>query len=310
MILVFVLFGLFASVFTIQKEALLFASPFFLVGSRMLLAGFLLLGISLYRKKPILSTLQKGNGLFEITVLAIANIYLTNVLELWGLQYLTSFKTCFLYSLSPFLSALIAYLTWGEKLTGNKLMGLVIGFVGFFPMLLTSTSVEKAVGELWVFSWPELAIIGAVVTSVWGWIVLKELVHTHKTDPLVANGWSMLIGGFLALIHSYLFESWNPIPVTNIPAFLQCTLLLIIISNILAYNLYGYLLKRFSATFMSFAGLSTPLFTALFGWLFLREEVTGVFFLSLSVVFIGLLMFYREELKDVAHPIEASPPAP
>jgi len=309
-ILVFVLFGLFASVFTIQKEALLFASPFFLVGSRMLLAGFLLLGISLYRKKPILSTLQKGNGLFEITVLAIANIYLTNVLELWGLQYLTSFKTCFLYSLSPFLSALIAYLTWGEKLTGNKLMGLVIGFVGFFPMLLTSTSVEKAVGELWVFSWPELAIIGAVVTSVWGWIVLKELVHTHKTDPLVANGWSMLIGGFLALIHSYLFESWNPIPVTNIPAFLQCTLLLIIISNILAYNLYGYLLKRFSATFMSFAGLSTPLFTALFGWLFLREEVTGVFFLSLSVVFIGLLMFYREELKDVAHPIEASPPAP
>lgn len=274
------------------------------------MAGFLLLGISLYRKKPILATLQKGHGLFEIIVLAVANIYLTNVLELWGLQYLTSFKTCFLYSLSPFLSALIAYLTWGEKLRGNKLLGLAIGFVGFFPMLLTSTSVERAVGELWVFSWPEIALLGAVLFSVWGWIILKELVHTHKTDPLVANGWSMLLGGFFALIHSYLFETWNPIPVTNISAFMQCTLLLILVSNVLAYNLYGYLLKRFSATFMSFAGLSTPLFTALFGWIFLKEEVTGIFFLSLFVVFIGLLLFYREELKDVAHPIEASPPAP
>ncbi len=315
MILVFVVFALFASVFTIQKEALFYTSPFFLVGSRMLLAGILLLIISKCKKKPLFQPLHRGKGLFEIIALSIANIYITNVLELWGLKYLTSFKTCFLYSLSPFLSALIAYLAWGDKLTKNKWIGLSIGFVGFIPMLLTSTSLEKAVGELWVFSWPELAILGAVVTSVFGWIVLKELIDNYNVHPLVANGWSMLIGGSLALLHSAIFEAWNPIPVTDFSSFLKWTLLLILISNILAYNLYGYLLKRFSPTFLSFAGLSTPLFTALFGWVFLREEVTPIFFVSIFIVFIGLTLFYREELKKNVegkeiHPLESAPPAP
>ena len=276
----------------------------------MVLAGILLLCITLYRKRSIFKTLRKGKGLYEICILAITNIYITNVLELWGLKYLTSFKTCFLYSLSPFLSALIAYLSWGEKLNRKKQIGLLVGFCGFLPMLVSTTSLEQAVGEIWIFSWAELAVLGAVLFSVYGWIILKELIHTHKTDPLLANGWSMLLGGILALMHSAVFEGLYPIPVTNFPIFIKCTLLLIVISNVIAYNLYGHLLKRFSPTFMSFAGLSTALFSAFFGWLFLDEKVTLVFFFSLSVVFLGLFLFYREELKQNALPLESTPPAP
>ena len=42
--LAFVLYALFASVFTVAKGALEYASPFFLVGSRMMAAGALMLG--------------------------------------------------------------------------------------------------------------------------------------------------------------------------------------------------------------------------------------------------------------------------
>lgn len=48
---------------------------------------------------------------------------------------------------------------------------------------------------------------------------------------------------------------------------------------------------------MSFAGLTTPIFTAIFGWFFLDEVVTWSFYLSLILVFIGLFLFDQEELK-------------
>lgn len=301
MILVFLVYALFASVFTLQKQALCYSTPLFLVASRMILAGCILLAATAIQSpKKLLPFLQRGgrkNVWIPVLLLAFFNIYLTNMLELWGLKYLSSFKTCFLYSLSPFISALISYLLLNERMTKRRWSGLLIGFSGFIPILLTDTSIETAAGELWVFSWPELAVIGAVFASVFGWVLLKQLVHHQQLSTKLVNGASMLVGGVLALLHSFLVDAWQEgIPVTQWHPFLELTIALLIISNLIAYNLYGHLLKKFSQTFMSFAGLSTPLFTALFGWIFLSEQVTFSFFLSLVIVFIGLFVFYKEEL--------------
>jgi len=297
MFFVFLLYALFASVFTVAKEALQVSSPLFLLGSRMLLAGVLMLAFQYFRKKSSL-TLRKDQ-LIQVLLLGFFNIYLTNALELWGLQYLTSFKTCFLYSLSPFLTALLSYFSFKEILNRKKWLGLLIGFSGFIPILLAHNVQENISGQWGAFSLAELAVLGAVLSSVFGWIILKKLVFHMECPFLVANGYSMLFGGFIGLIHSMFSENWNPIPVTNTLRWLECSLFLIIISNCICYNLYGWLLKKFSSTFMAFAGLSTPLFTALFGWIFFNEQPHWDFFLSLMIVFFGLLMFYLEELKEM-----------
>lgn len=295
MFLVFLLYALFASVFTVEKEALQVTSPVFLVGSRMILAGIAMLVFQYFRDRSALY-LNKTQ-LIQIGLLGLFNIYLTNVLELWGLKYMTSFKTCFLYSLSPFLTALLAYFTLQETLNPRKLIGLLIGFGGFLPILLSQGDQEQIAGELGSFSFAELAVLGAVLSSVFGWIILKKLVFHSQCTPIVANGYSMFLGGGIALLQSSLTEKWNPIPVSNVEIWLWCSLFLILISNLICYNLYGWLLKRFSATFMSFAGLSTALFTALFGWIFFDEHPHFDFFLSLIIVFFGLLIFYLEESK-------------
>lgn len=296
MFLVLLLYALFASVFTLAKTGLEFSQPFFLVGSRMFVAGLLLLGYQFcfHREKLVIRKQDWG----RLLRLSLFNIYLTNVLEFWGLQYLTSFKTCFIYSLSPFLSALFCYLLFTEKLSMKKWAGFLIGFLGFLPILLSETTHEEQAGHLLFFSWAEIAVMGAVGCSVYGWILLGQLVKDNGISPLVANGVSMTIGGALALIHSFFAENWNPLPVTNYFSFLECALLLMLISNLIAYNLYGFLLRRFTATFISFAGFSTPLFTAILGWFFLGEVVTVPFYVSAIVVFTGLTIFYQEELKQ------------
>lgn len=295
MLFVVLLYALFASVFTIAKAGLEYTQPFFFVGTRMLFAGIILLGYQFFvNKEKFRYTGQTWGRLLR---LATINIYLTNVFEFWGLRYLTSFKTCFIYSLSPFISALFCYFLFSEKLTRKKWIGLVIGFLGFIPILLNHTSNENQAGQIFIFSWAELSVMMAAILSVYGWITLKQLVSENQLSPLSANGVSMFIGGTMALIHSLAVENWKPLPTTSIPVYVECTLLLILISNLICYNLYGTLLKKYSATFMSFAGFTTPLFTAIFGWFFLGEVVTWPFYASFLIVISGLWIYDQDELK-------------
>lgn len=293
--LVFLLYALFASVFTISKIAIGAVAPFFLIGTRMTLAGILMLLFLQITKKERLSFKLLFSK--RVLLLAFLNIYLTNVCEYWGLQYLTSFKTCFIYSLSPFLSALFSYLILSEKLSPKKWVGLGVGFLGFIPILLTQSSGEELSGELMHLSLAEIAVMIAATASVIGWILLGRLMKEDAMHPLLANGSSMLIGGLLALFHSLFTESWNPLPISNLETYLTMGALLMVISNLIAYNLYGYLLKNYSATFLSFAGFSTPLFTLLFGFLFLGETASLSFYISLFAVFGGLLLFHQEEIS-------------
>lgn len=243
MLLVLLLYALFASIFTVSKEALVYAKPFFLVGARMAVAGGLMLVFQYFKDKK--AFVYKPGSWGRILRLALFNIYITNVFEFWGLQYLTSFKTCFIYSLSPFASALFSYFLFSEKLTQRKWIGLIIGFLGFIPVLVSQSGAEDLAGSLGVFSWAELAVVCAAVSSVYGWILLKQLVFQDGYSPFIANGTSMLIGGVFALVHSVATETWDPVPATNFPVVIQCTLFLIIVSNCICYNLYGYLLKSF-----------------------------------------------------------------
>lgn len=305
--LVILLFALFASLFTLSKTALEFSEPFFLIGSRMTFAGILLLIHQFFFNRSAFKI--KPNHILPLAMLGLVSIYITNIAEIWGLQYMSSAKACLIYSLSPFIAAFCAYLILKERLTTKKWLGLCIGFIGLTPILFTQTTSQDLVKDLLFISSAEIALIIAVFASVYGWILLKKIMHDYHYTPIMANGVSMVIGGCLALFHSYLSgEAWAPFPILegHYAAFMECALWMALISNVVCYNLYGYLLKRFSATFMSLAGLVTPLFASLFGWYFLDENITWHFFASMLLFSIGLAIFYQEELATNLSQLEQS----
>ena len=57
------------------------------------------------------------------------------------------------------------------------------------------------------------------------------------------------------------------------------------------------LLKKYSATFMSFTSFLSPLFAALYGWAFFQEIISWHFYVSAVIVFTGLYIFYQDELR-------------
>lgn len=295
-LVVILLYATWSSIFSIGKWTLQFAPPLFVTGTRMIFAGALLLGYLALRKKlPIRFNKVQWLSIF---LLSLLSIYLTNALEFSGLQYLSAGKTCFIYSLSPFFAAFFSYLHFGEKMNSRKWMGMLVGVLGFLPALYAQTDGEGLTGGVGFLSWPSLAIMGAALFSVYGWVLLRLVVKDQEISPVTVNGYSMLFGGLFALLHSYFSDSWNPTPVTGVSSFIQGTLVMTLISNIICYNLYGFLLKRFTATFLSFMGLLSPIFASLNGWILLGETPSLYIFISTGIVTLGLWMVYQEELKQ------------
>ncbi len=294
---VVLMYAVWSSIFSLGKMTLAYAPPVFLTAFRMTLAGVILCLFYAFLKRSSFKFEKKH--WISLALLGFLSIYLTNILEFWGLQYLSAAKTCFIYSLSPFFAALFSYLHFKEKMNTRKWIGLSIGFVGVVPVLLNQTGSEELFQVTSFLSLPTLAIMGAALCSIYGWILLRVVVKDSFVPPALANGLSMLIGGILAFIHSFFVDSWTPVPIAegHVSSFMQGTLLMTLISNILCYNLYGMFLKRFTATFLSFVGLLSPIFASITSWIILGESPSWVIFASTGIVSIGLFIVYQAELK-------------
>ncbi len=193
-----------------------------------------------------------------------------------------------------------------EWLTLKQWSGLAIGFFGFFPFLMAQAPLENSAIETFFLSTPELMLIVAVSAGAYGWIVMQKEIQKNTYSSVFLNGVSMLWGGIISLTVAYLTEPVF-IKVTDpgafwsydIPMFAWYLGVLILITNIFCYNLYGSLLRTYSATFLALAGGMTPIFTALFDWIFLGELITWHFVVTIVLVFVGLLIFYSDELKKI-----------
>ncbi|MCB1072820.1 MAG: DMT family transporter [Chlamydiia bacterium] len=296
--LVIFMYGAWSSIFSLGKVALESSPPIFLTSIRMLFAAVILLGWLFLKDRK---SLKIGKSqILPLLALSVFSIYLTNILEFWGLQHLTAAKTCFIYSLSPFFAAIFSYIHFGEKMNKKKLFGMLIGFAGFVPVLMMQTGNEGLFQAFSFFSWPELAIMGAALFSVYGWVLLRIIVKKQTLSPMYANGYSMLLGGTMAFVHSLFVDHWNPIPVAagHMTPFIQGIVLMTLVSNILCYNLYGYMLKKYTATFLSFMGLLSPIFASINSWIILGESPSWQILLSTSIVSLGLFIVYQAELKQ------------
>ncbi len=295
--LIFLLYMCWSSMFPIGKWLLLSSTPVFLTAARMLLAGVLLTGYVLWRKR---SELKMGwKEWVSLGVLGVMSIYITNVLEFYGLEHLSAAKTCFIYSLTPFFSALLSYLHFGEKMTRNKWAGMLVGMVGMIPVFMLQTGNESLYELMFFFTLPELAVVAAAFFAVYGWVILRIMVKNREVSPLIANGVSMLIGGGLALGHSLMIDTWAPIPVTgSIVPFASVVVAATLLSNIFCYNLYGYLLRHYTATLLSFFGLLSPIFASINAWIILGETPSPLIIFSTAVVLLGAWIVYREEIRQ------------
>ncbi len=286
------LHALFGSSIPISKKLLGFVSPVFLTGIRMSIAGFLLVGFNLLRKKRI-DKIPKQMW-WQYAQIVFVGVYLKYILRSWALACMPAVKLVFLLNVAPFVAAFLSYLVFRETLTRIQWIGLCIGILGSLPILLTSSYSEQAIGEMFFISWPECFVFLSIVAHCYGLIVSRTLIRDNNHSVSLTNGVRMLGGGLLALVTAFFIEDTS---IHNMVPFLGWLGLLIIISNVICHNLYLRLLKHYTVTFVSFSDFLSPLFAALYSWLLLHETITWHYVLSGGIVLLGLYLFHSDELK-------------
>lgn len=292
---------LFSAVYPLGKIAMIYCPPFLLVGIRMLCAGIIYLVCLWLLNK---SFFPKTRDFFrKVILLGIFNIFLTNAFEFWGLQYMSAAKTSFIYNLSPFFSAIFAYLHFEEKVTFKKMLGLGISFLGFIPIFKAMAPGEIDLHHLLFFSTAELSLVIAAIATVYGWIIMQDIVRKDPNNIAVAhvaNALSMIVGSFfsfgLAIFAELPYYQFHRIPLSGILYFIGL-LLCISVMTVIIYGLYSHLLTIYTATFMTMIGMTGPLFSAFFDWLFFGTIVSTEFFIAIALVFFGLYLFYQEDLR-------------
>jgi drug/metabolite transporter (DMT)-like permease len=305
MFLVMLLNALWASTFTIGKFALEFIPPILYVAVRMILAGVILLGYQyLFNRSQWKFNRQDLWAFFQISIYFM---YFAFVTEFWALQDVTAAKACLLFNLSPFMTAIFAHFMLSEKITRRQLLGLVIGFIGFAPIIISQSGAEATAVHFGVFSVPEILLIASVIFSSYGWILIKRLIVLRKYSTVMVNGISMLIGGIASLITSLLIEGKPHYYIASVghfgfsPAqysFLMATIymvLTILVAHIICFNLQSDLMRYYSVTFITFTGFTAPLFAAFFDWLFFGIIASTAFFITVAFVITGLYLYYQDE---------------
>jgi drug/metabolite transporter (DMT)-like permease len=308
---IIILYAICATTFTLSKAALAYSAPFFYVAVRMLIAGTLLLGYSFFTriKKAYSSHISSShtlssNGispeplttrtLFIFAQIVLFHISIPYLAEMWALTHITSTESSLIYNLSPFITAVLAYLWFSERLSKRQIIGLFIGISSTIPLIWQNyacsgnTLISGNIAAL-------LAVLVAVISSAYAWILIKDLLQ-HQYSISYINGIAMLGGGIIAFIVSILSHEWaHGAPVSAWIPFITLTLAIIVVANIIFYNWYGILLKKYSPTLLAFAGILTPIFTNIFGTLFLGECFIWMNVVALACLGIGMTLFITKK---------------
>jgi drug/metabolite transporter (DMT)-like permease len=294
MILIGLLYSIFAFDFVLCKLFLNYSPPFFGIGLRMLFAGIVIMLFCFFRY-PAKKLFNKTTWT-EILALGFFRAVIVNGLSIWGVQYISATKACFVYNFSPFFAVFFGFLFLKEKISPKSFLGIIVGFLGSIIILWPDSPGESGLATLFFLSTAELSQLLAGMGSAIGWTLMKKIVN-RGGNFFAVNGASFIFGGILSLIVSVFVGEWSGVLVGSWKFVIFYVVLIGILDNVVGYNLFSFLLKKYSSTFIVFAGLASPFLVGFFGLIFLGERIYSSFLISAVFVFAGLCLFYYYEVR-------------
>lgn len=303
MILIAVLYAVFAAM-TFINSNLMLGNPYpFFVGMLRAFGSFFFLFsyLLLFNRAALDNLALPRSGWKDLFIFG----GLVHGLVMCGLsfsvQYTDPVNVCFILAMSPFITAIMQYFMGHETLTTKKVLGLLVGFAGVIPILLQSDHGAYADVPHHLELLGSVVCFASTVLFAYGWIAMKRFLSVHGHHSItVINSIAMFVGGCVSLFF-YILTQNTALFSLSLSADFPHLMTAFVFSSTLTYMIYASLLKTYSATFIAFAGFLEPVFGMLYGAAYMGYKVNAVSVGAIVVLFIGLYIFYREELKTHAN---------
>lgn len=202
----------------------------------------------------------------------------------------TSAAAAVIVSLSPVLTTGFArVLLPDERLTAVGVVGLSFGLLGVVVLAQPDPDAVLTGGVV-----AKLLVFGAATSFALGSVLTRWIDATLPIETMEA--WSMLGGALLMhAISVALGESVGDVTVAA--EGLLALAYLALVASALGFLIYFDLLERLGAVEINLVSYVAPVFAALAGWVFLREDLSVATVGGFALIFVGFLLVKRRAIR-------------
>lgn len=240
--------------------------PFFLVATRFLVAGALLLGWQALRGKPLPTAKQWGGAAVMGLLLLVIGNGLVSVAEHW----VSSGATVALISSMPLATALWSG-AFGEWPRRAEWVAIAVGGAGAAIMLMGRDLQGSILGTLLIL----------IATASWslGTVLSSKLDIPHGPTGFGAE---MLTAGLMGLVVSAaLGEHWT---IPHAPHVWAAWGYLVVFGSVIAFSAYRFVVERVSASLAATYAYVNPPVALFVGWWLGGETFSANVLVGLPVV--------------------------
>ncbi|MCE3281139.1 MAG: family transporter [Bacteroidetes bacterium] len=232
----------------------------------------------------------------RLALLALFGVALNQLLFLKGLSITTPINASIIMISNPIVVLIIASFVLKEKISLNKITGIVFGLAGAFLMLTFN-------GD---FAFGSETIAGDVMILVnsisWACyvVLVKPLMKKYNTFTIIK--WVFLFGFFYVL--PFGFSEFKEIEWSVMPAEIWYDILFVVVATtFLAYILNTYALRALSPSVVSIYIYLQPFIATLFAiYYYHNDTLDARKILSAALIIIGVFLvsnpFASKKIKD------------
>jgi drug/metabolite transporter (DMT)-like permease len=253
--------------------------PFTLIMFRLLIGFALLASVVVVAREPLPRDRRIYGHLF---VMGAINIAVPFSLITFAEQTVDSSLASVINSAVPlFVIVIAALFLKGEAITVNRLVGLVVGFVGV--AILVGFDVGKLISGGAV---GELALIGATISYAVGAVYSRRNIHGLR--PMIPAVFQVFFGLLITATLAFLTE--RPLAVDWAPEAILSVVWLGLLGSGLAYLCFFRILQHWGATRTSLVAYLLPVYGIALGAFVLHEPIAVSTLIGTALIIGGIAL--------------------
>ena len=276
--------------FTVVRMALRDFAPLSLAAGRITIGALSLYMLMRWRGVALPSFTDARLWRF-VALIGLLSSAIPFALLSWGQQHVPSaFAGMTMAALPIFVLPLAHFLVPGERIYMRKIIGFSVGFFGAI-LLIGTSGLGLAEGPLEATA--RLACVAAAFCYACGSIATRQCPPVNE---LALSTASLIVAALILVPISLVVDGWPAMPSTTS---LLAILYLGLIPTALAFIIKVAVIRSVGPSFMTLTNYQVPVWSVLFGSLFLGENLPATLFVALALILLGVAIIQAGALRSI-----------